>query len=432
MLNVRNPKRYAMNTTKLPDQRATRPAVGLLSAIVIVASLGYFVDIYDLVLFSIVRVQSLNDIGVSEAAAVTNQGLYLLNMQMGGMLLGGILWGVLGDKKGRLSVLFGSILLYSLANIANGFVQNIDQYGWLRLIAGIGLAGELGAGITLVAETLPKEKRGYGTMIVASVGVSGAMVAYFVGSKFGWRNAYFIGGGLGLALLALRAGVFESGMIEQTRQSNVKRGNFLSIFTNAARLGKYIRCLLVGVPFWFLAGILITLAPEFGKAFHLQGPVTGGLSISWCYFGLTLGDFTSGGLSQLLKSRMRTLQMFILGSAIAVSFYLFGLNGASTTAFYTACFFVGFTGGFWALFVTVSAEEFGTNIRSTVATTAPNFARGALVLITIAFKALKGNPSLGMVGAAAVIGAVLLTLAFFSASTLPETYGKDLDYVEEE
>jgi len=279
---------------------------------------------------------------------------------------------------------------------------------------------------------LPKEKRGYGTMIVASVGVSGAVVAYFVGSKFGWRNAYFIGGGLGLALLALRAGVFESGMFEQTRQSNVKRGNFLSIFTNAARLGKYIRCLLVGVPFWFLAGILITLAPEFGKAFHLQGPVTGGLSISWCYFGLTLGDFTSGGLSQLLKSRMRTLQMFILGSVIAVSFYLFGLNGASTTAFYTACFFVGFTGGFWALFVTVSAEEFGTNIRSTVATTAPNFARGALVLITIAFKALKGNPSLGMVGAAAVIGAVLLTLAFFSASTLPETYGKDLDYVEEE
>ena len=421
-----------MNPTQIPANPAVRPPAGLLSAIVIVASLGYFVDIYDLVLFSIVRVKSLNGIGITEAAAVTNQGLYLLNMQMGGMLLGGILWGILGDKRGRLSVLFGSILLYSLANIANGFVQTIDQYGWLRLIAGIGLAGELGAGITLVSETLPKEKRGYGTMIIATVGVSGAMVAYWVGETFGWRNAYFIGGGLGLALLLLRAGVFESGMFEETRKSDVKRGNFLSLFTNAARLSKYIRCLLVGVPFWFLAGILITLAPEFGKAFNLQGPVTGGLSIFWCYFGLTLGDFTSGGLSQLFKSRMRTLQVFILASAVAVSVYLFGLHGASTTAFYACCFFVGYAGGFWALFVTVSAEEFGTNIRSTVATTAPNFARGALVLITIAFKSLKENPSLGLVGAAAIIGAVLLVLAFISASTLPETYGKDLDYVEED
>jgi len=384
-----------------------------------------------LVLFSIVRVKSLNGIGITEVGAVTNQGHYLLNMPMGGMLLGGILWGILGDKRGRLSVLFGSILLYSLANIANGFVQNIDQYGWLRLIAGIGLAGELGAGITLVAESLPKEKRGYGTMIVASVGVSGAMVAYWVGETFGWRNAYFIGGWLGLALLALRAGVFESGIFEETKRTDVARGNFASLFTNGARFGKYLRCLLVGVPFWFLAGILITLAPEFGKAFNLQGPVTGGLSIFWCYFGLTLGDFTSGGLSQLFKSRMRTLQLFILASAVAGSYYLFGLHGASTTAFYAACFFVGYAGGFWALFVTVSAEEFGTNIRSKVATTAPNFARSALVLITIAFKALKANPSLGMVGAAATIGGVLLLLAFVSASTLPETYGKDLDYVEE-
>ena len=420
-----------MNPTETPDKSVARPEVGLFSAVVIVASLGYFVDIYDLVLFSIVRVKSLNGIGITEASAVTNEGLYLLNMQMGGMLLGGILWGVLGDKRGRLSVLFGSILLYSLANIANGFVQTVDQYGWLRLVAGIGLAGELGAGITLVSESLPKEKRGYGTMIVASVGVSGAMVAYWVGEGFGWRNAYFIGGGLGLLLLALRAGVFESGMFEQTKRTNVARGNFGSLFTNGARLSKYLRCLLVGVPFWFLAGILITLAPEFGKVFNLQGPVTGGLSIFWCYFGLTLGDFTSGGLSQLFKSRMRTLQGFILASAVAVAVYLFGLNGASTTAFYAVCFFVGYAGGFWALFVTVSAEEFGTNLRSTVATTAPNFARGALVLVTMAFKALKGIPSLGMVGAAAVIGAVLLGLAFVSASTLPETYGKDLDYVED-
>ncbi|RZK13699.1 MAG: MFS transporter, partial [Hymenobacter sp.] len=273
-----------------------RPPVGLFSAIVIVAALGYFVDIYDLVLFSIIRVDSLKGIGVPEAS-LTDEGLKLLSMQMWGMLLGGVLWGVLGDKRGRLSVLFGSILLYSLANIANGFVQNITQYGWLRLIAGVGLAGELGAGITLVAETLPKEKRGYGTMIVASVGVSGAMVAYLVGKEFGWRNAYFIGGALGLGLLALRAGVFESGMFEQAKEADVARGNFFSLFSNGPRFYKYLRCLLIGTPFWFLVGILITLAPEFGKHFGVQGAVTGGLSIFWCYFGLTLGDFTSGGVS---------------------------------------------------------------------------------------------------------------------------------------
>ena len=419
-----------MNPTELPTLKSERPLSGLFSAIVVVAALGYFVDIYDLVLFSIIRVDSLKGIGITDPAAITAQGLHLLSMQMWGMLLGGILWGVLGDKKGRLSVLFGSILLYSLANIANGFVQNVDQYAWLRLIAGVGLAGELGAGITLVSESLPKEKRGYGTMIVASVGVSGAMVAYLVGQEFGWRNAYFIGGALGLGLLALRAGVFESGMFENTRSTDVARGNFLSLFSNGARFYKYLRCLLVGVPFWFLVGILITLAPEFGKYFGLQGPVTGGLSIFWCYFGLTLGDFTSGGLSQLFKSRNRTLQIFIAATAVMVGVYLFGLHGASTTAFYTVCFFVGYAGGFWALFVTVAAEQFGTNLRSTVATTAPNFARGATVLIVPLFQYLKAMPALGMVGAAGTIGAVLLTLAFFSASTLPETYAKDLDYVE--
>lgn len=416
-------------TSPIPTPTAPARTASLLSAVVIVASLGYFVDIYDLVLFSIVRVKSLNGLGITAPAEVLEQGIYLINMQMGGMLLGGIFWGILGDKRGRLSVLFGSILMYSLANIANGFVQTVDQYAWLRLIAGIGLAGELGAGITLVAESLPKEKRGYGTMIVATVGVSGAMVAYWVGEQFGWRNSYFIGGGLGLLLLALRVGVFESGMFEQAKQEGVARGNFFSLFTERERFVRYVRCLFVGVPFWFIVGILITLAPEFGQHFGLQGTVTGGLSIFWCYFGLTLGDFTSGGLSQLLRSRNRTLQMFIVASMVMVAVYLFGLHGATTTTFYLICFLLGLAAGFWALFVTVAAEQFGTNLRSTVATTAPNFARGAIVLINPAFLALRG--SLGIVGAAGIIGAVLLLLALWSASTLSESYGKDLNYVEE-
>ncbi len=418
-----------MHSPSSPAPAAGRPPVGLLSAVVIVASLGYFVDIYDLVLFSIIRVESLQSLGLS-GPALTEQGLRLLSMQMWGMLLGGVLWGVLGDKRGRLSVLFGSILLYSLANIANGFVQTVEQYAWLRFIAGIGLAGELGAGITLVAESLPKEKRGYGTMIVATVGVSGAMVAYLIGQKFGWRNAYFIGGGLGLGLLALRAGVLESGMFESTKGSAVARGNFFSLFTNGPRFYKYLRCLLVGVPFWFLVGILMTLAPEFGKQFGLTGPVTGGLSIFWCYFGITLGDFTSGAVSQWMRSRTRALRIFILATASMVAVYLFALQGVSPNVFYTVCFLIGYASGFWALFVTVAAEQFGTNLRSTVATTIPNFARGATVIIVPVFQYLKSQSALGMVGGAAIIGVVTLGLAFFSASTLPDTYAKDLDYVE--
>jgi MFS family permease len=408
------------------------PKSTVFTAAVIVAALGYFVDIYDLILFSIVRVGSLKSLGISDARQLTDQGLFLINMQMGGMLLGGILWGILGDKRGRLSVLFGSILLYSLANLANGFVTSIDQYAWLRLIAGIGLAGELGAGITLVSESLPKEKRGYGTMIVATIGVSGAMLGYWVGEGSGldWRIAYFVGGGLGLALLLLRVSVFESGMFQQVQaQTEVSRGNFLSLFTNPVRLGKYLRILLIGVPLWFVVGILVTLAPEFGRALGLTGEVTAGLAVFWCYFGLVFGDFFSGALSQLWHSRNKALQVFLAFCAVLVGVYLFGVQGASPTAFYAVCFVLGISVGFWALFVTVAAEQFGTNLRATVATTAPNFARGAVVGLVPAFKYLSGALG-GIVPGAAVLGGLSLLVAFWAVSTLPESYGKDLDYVE--
>ena len=420
---------FGFNPRLMPVQAVSPPKSTVFTAAVIVAALGYFVDIYDLILFSIVRVESLKDLGVTAAAELTDKGLFLINMQMGGMLVGGILWGILGDKKGRLSVLFGSILLYSLANIANGFVTSVEQYAWLRLIAGIGLAGELGAGITLVSESLPKEKRGYGTMVVATVGVSGAMLGYWVGQKLGWRNAYFVGGGLGLALLVLRVSVFESGMFQQVQaQADVVRGNFLSLFTNPVRLGKYLRVLLIGVPLWFVVGILVTLAPEFGRALGLQGEVTAGLAVFWCYFGLVFGDFMSGALSQLWHSRNKALKVFLVFCAVLVAVYLFGIRGASPTTFYGVCFVLGMSVGFWALFVTVAAEQFGTNLRATVATTAPNFARGAVVGLVPAFKYLSGE--LGFLTGAAVLGGATLVLAFWAVSTLPESYGKDLDYVE--
>jgi MFS family permease len=407
--------------------QSSSPKHYLLNTSVIVAALGYFVDIYDLVLFSIVRIPSLQSLGVTDPAALLEEGVLLLNMQMAGMLLGGIAWGVLGDKRGRLSVLFGSIFLYSIANILNGFVTTIPMYALLRFIAGVGLAGELGAGITLVSEVLPKEKRGYGTMVVATIGISGAILAGFVGEYFGWRTAYFIGGGLGMLLLFLRIGVYESGMFKNLKQTSVTRGNFLSLFTNGQRFWKYLKCILIGVPIWYVVGILITFSPEFGLALGIMDTVSAARAVSFCYLGLVFGDFASGYLSQRFQSRRNIVLAFLLFTGIFIGVYLLGRN-FSLNAFYTLCVALGFASGYWAVFVTIAAEQFGTNIRATVTTTVPNFVRGAVVPLTLAFSALKDG--VGLVPGAMLLGALCLAIAVISILTLDETYGKDLDFME--
>jgi MFS family permease len=403
----------------------------IFNAAVIVAALGYFVDIYDLVLFSIVRIPSLKALGL-QGEQLLQDGIFLLNMQMLGMLVGGVFWGVLGDKKGRLSILFGSILTYSLANIANGFVQDIQTYAILRFIAGIGLAGELGAGITLVVEVMPKEIRGFGTMIVAGVGVSGAVLAYFVAQAFDWRIAYFIGGGLGLALLVLRIGVYESGMFSNIKENTVGRGNFFAIFTNAERFGRYIRCVFVGVPLWVVVGILVTFSPEFAKAMGVQEVVSGGRAIMFCYVGITAGDFLTGYISQRIASRKKVLLIFLIFDSfcIAAYFLMNVLFGAALTAntVYTIAFFLGLSSGYWAIFVTVAAEQFGTNLRATVATTAPNFVRGSVVPMTILFQSL--TPTLGFIGSGIAVSVLGMVIAFICLWGLKETFGKDLNYVE--
>ncbi|MBK8998967.1 MAG: MFS transporter [Myxococcales bacterium] len=394
---------------------------------VLVAALGYFVDIYDLILFSIVRVKSLAAIGVPKEQ-ILDQGVLLINMQMGGMLIGGILWGVLGDKRGRVSVLFGSIFMYSVANIANGFVQSVPQYAVLRLIAGVGLAGELGAGITLVSEIMHRESRGYGTTIVATIGILGAVVAALIGDFFTWRTAYFVGGGMGLALLLLRVGLYESGMFAGVKASGVKLGSFSSLFSTFARAKKYLAVILVGVPIWFAVGVLVTFAPELGKAMGMSEAPAPGRAVMMTYIGLAAGDLASGALSQLLRSRKRVLGGFIGLTALAFVVY-FTLAKTSLTTFYGVCLLLGFATGYWAVFVTMASELFGTNIRATVTTTAPNFVRGAVVLLTFGFKALK-DP-LGVVGSAIAVGVVTLLIAVVSLLALEETFGKSLDYVEE-
>ncbi|HWQ81101.1 MAG TPA: MFS transporter [Ignavibacteria bacterium] len=395
-------------------------------AIVIISALGYFVDIYDLILFSVVRIGSLKSLGVSDADLLPD-GVLLLNMQMAGMLIGGIIWGIMGDKKGRISVLFGSIFLYSLANIANGFVQTIPQYAALRFIAGVGLAGELGAGITLVSEVMPKETRGYGTMLVATIGIFGAVVAAFIADIFQWRTAFFVGGGLGIVLLIMRIGVYESGMYNSIKQTAVAKGSFHKLFTDRRMFFKYLFSIFIGVPIWFIVGVLVTFSPEFAKAFGIQETISTGKAIMFCYIGLAAGDLLSGFLSQIFKTRKKIIMAFIALEALFVSVYLF-LNILDATFLYAMCLMLGISGGYWAVFVTNASEQFGTNIRATVTTTVPNFVRGAVVPATLAFQYL--TPVTGIVFSALIVGMSTLAIAFFSITRLEETYGKDLNYVE--
>jgi len=404
----------------------------LFNLAVIVGALGYFVDIYDLLLFSIIRVPSLKSLGLN-AEAVAKDGLRIINIQMLGLLVGGIIWGVLGDKKGRLKVLYASIILYSLGNIANGFVQNVTQYEIVRFITGLGLAGELGAGITLVSELMPKERRGIATSLVAGIGLSGAVFAYFIREQFvgpngeGWRTCYFIGGGLGFLLLLLRVGVLESGMFKSMEHSDVKKGDFLMLFTNGKRLKKYLTAILIALPNWFVIGILISFSDKFAAKLNIKGTVDPGKAVMVAYAAISIGDVLIGFVSQWLRSRKKSLYIFNI-ITVASIIWFFSLNGQSSTVMYVVCACLGFGTGFWAMFVTMAAEQFGTNIRATVATTAPNMARGSLNLVSLLFVTLQG--SFDYLKSAWITGIIVFTISFISLMLTEETFGKDLNYIE--
>jgi len=344
------------------------------------------------------------------------------------LLIGGILWGVLGDKKGRLKVLYASIIIYSLGNIANGFVQTVNQYAAVRFLTGIGLAGELGAGITLVSELLPKEKRGIGTSLVAGIGLTGAVVAFFFKENFAWRTCYFIGGGLGFLLLLLRVGVLESGMFQNIQNSKVSKGNFFLLFSNGKRLKKYLCSILIGLPTWYVIGILVTFSKEFGEKMGIVGTVDPGKAVMFAYAAISIGDIAVGLVSQSLKSRKKALYIFYGITAIAIVWF-FNLSGQSVNSLYAACALLGFGTGFWAIFVTMAAEQFGTNIRATAATTVPNMVRGALILISILFTSLQ--QSAGYVKSGMITGIVVMVIGVVAAVLTEETFHKDLNYVEE-
>ncbi|AYD47564.1 MFS transporter [Arachidicoccus soli] len=397
--------------------------------LIIVASLGYFVDIYDLLIFSIVRVKSLTDIGIP-AIDLRQTGEYILNMQMAGLLLGGIVWGVMGDRYGRIKVLFGSILLYSLANICNSFVHDANTYAFVRFIAGIGLAGELGAGITLVSESMHKDKRGYGTMIVAAIGLLGVIAAKEVAQHFSWRNAYVVGGILGILLLLLRLGIFESGMYNKMAESKTKKGNLSMLFSNKKRFWKYMHCILIGMPLWFVVGILLAQSPEIGAALGAPQTLSAGSVIMFAYIGISVGDIFAGFLAQILKSRRKVILLFCLITLGTCSYYL-SYKGITPTKMNWLAFTIGIGVGYWANFVTIAAEQFGTNIRATVTTTVPNFVRASLIPITWLFDFFIIRTH-NIITSAYIMLFLLTIIALFSLSKLKETFSKDLNYIEED
>jgi MFS transporter, putative metabolite:H+ symporter len=400
--------------------------LGIFSLPVLVGALGFFVDVYDLLLFGIIRKPSLASLGLTNAEILT-QGEIIISIQMIGLLLGGILWGILGDKKGRLSVLFGSILLYSLANIANGFVNTVPQYMLMRFIAGIGLAGELGASITLVSELLPKEKRGIAASVIAGFGIVGAVLAFYLKENFHWRTCYFIGGGMGLALLVLRVSIFESGLFSQLKSTKIVRGNFWMLFNNKDRFFRYLKCILIGIPAWYVIGVLVTFSDQFGLAFGIPD-IDPGKAIMYQYTAIAFGDLTVGLLSNYLKSRKKALFIFYGITAFFIICY-FNLQGHSAQDMYWVCAGLGFGTGFSVVYITMSAEQFGTNLRATTAISVPNMVRGALPLIILLFKALRDFTGSYVTGGW-ITGLILMSIALIAAIRIKETFGNDLDFVE--
>jgi MFS transporter, putative metabolite:H+ symporter len=419
---------------------ATEKKYRLLNTAVVVAALGYFVDIYDLLLFTIVRKPSIASILVANGNTpgtpefdklVGIASTTIIDYQMIGLLIGGIVWGVLADKKGRLSVLFASIIIYSIANFMTGYAATINQYAWYRFVAGLGLAGELGAGIALVSELLPKDKRGIGTSLVAGIGLSGAVVAYFVHYvTLDWRLCYKIGGVLGMALLVLRVKVSESGMFAKTKVHEITKGNFFMFFTNVQRFKKYMLSILIGLPTWYVIGILINRSDGFAKELYGSTTIDSGRAIMFAYAGISLGDIAIGLVSQQLKSRKKALFIFYGLTVVCIALFFGGLV-TSNWLMYTMCFMLGFSTGFWAIFVTIGAEQFGTNLRATAATTIPNMVRGSLPVINwLCFTQFQKKMQLSLLTSGIYTAIIVIAITLVAAWFIDETFHKDLDYLE--
>jgi MFS transporter, putative metabolite:H+ symporter len=394
---------------------------------IIVSALGFFVDLYDIMALGAVGEASLKSIGITDKALLEKGVTTLQNWQMGGMVIGGFLWGIIGDKYGRLKVLFGSIILYSLFTLLNAFVLNLNQYVICRFIAGIGLAGELGAGITLVSEQMQKEKRGLGPAIIAGFGVLGAIVAVFISKIYNWQTVFIVGGVLGFCLLILRVGVVESGLFKITQHTKVSKGNFLIILRNKNYLKKFICILLVGIPGWYANGILIQLTPYVSESMGMTVIPSKGTVIIYFFIALCVGDIMGGVISQWLKSRKKSIYLFLSLHAVMLLLF-FTIGKTSVQVYYTIFAGIGFSVGFVIQLFTLAAENFGTNIRTLVTSSGLNLVRAWVIPCSLAYTWLNNNFTILKWQSAAAIGFVAIVLALFALRQLDETFDNDLEF----
>ncbi len=393
---------------------------------IIASALGFFVDLYDIIILSIVRSKSLLELGIPETELLS-KGVFLINVQMVGMLIGGFVWGIIGDKMGRLSVLFGSIILYSSATFANAYAPNFEIYLLLRFLAGVGLAGELGAAITLVTEQMPQKYRGIGPAIIGGSGMLGAIVGAYIGGKYTWQFTYQLGGGLGFALLILRLGVLESGLFNAMKDKTSNKGNLRLLFKNKDYIIKYISICVLGFPVWYVNGVVMTFTPEIAKAWGMTEIPSVSTVFTYYFIGLTFGDLTGGFVSQYLQSRKKAIRLYLSMYAVAaVVFFMVG--NQSLTLYYGLLLFLGFCVGYSIVLLTLAAEQYGTNIRATVTTSSLNILRATVIPQTLLFGFL--SPYIGIVNSAMVVGVVAILLAFWGLSNLEETFHKDLNYTE--
>jgi len=395
---------------------------------VLVAAMGYFVDVTDLWLFSNLRVASLRDLGLSDDQ-VTDTGALLLNSQQIGLLVGSVIWGVMGDRRGRASVMFGSIFLYSVGNILNAFVTSVPQYVALRFITGVGLAGEIGAGITLVCEILPRDKRGIGTTFVTGLGVAGAILAALMGKYLSWRTAFFVGGCLGLGLFFLRVFTHDSGLFERMSEERaIKRGSIKQLVTTPDLLVRFLSCVASGMPIYLTFSIFAVFSPEIAPALGIKESVSISDVMLCVSVGLTLGDVLAGVISQLARRRKGPLIFLVLMNFVAAVTITMGLS-RSSLGYLVLVFILGLTSGYWACLITTSAEQFGTNIRATVTTMVPNFVRATAIPITILFIQVKKY--LSIQNTVLLVTFIVFSAAFWGLSRLRESFHADLDYYEE-
>jgi putative MFS transporter len=394
--------------------------------VLFVASFGYFVDVYDLWVFAAVRVASLKDLGVP-TAEIMPTGILLLNLQMGGMLLGGILFGVLGDRMGRTRVMFFSILTYSLATLANAFVPNVETYAVLRFLSGIGLAGELGLGATLISEILPKEKRGLGVGVLVGFGVMGPMAAGLAAQAFDWKTCYLIGGILGLALLALRVRVAESPIFQEAEKTATRQGDLRLMFESPTRLWRFLGCVALGLPTWLVFGILITFSEEILGSLSLPA-LAAPILLVYCNIAMPIGNFVTIGVSQYFKNRRWVMAGFTLFALVGVMALFLLPRPLSPFEVKIVYMVITFAAGSWVLMAVIAAESFGTNLRATAATAVPNFARASVIPMTLGLQALKPHMPLG--DAVMILMGLCFILPLIALWRLKETFGKPLNYFE--